>query len=469
MGYILIDNFGGGVDRSRPRYASSPGTLWSGINGHLSRGGDFEKCKAWVEFATLPPGTVGLSKTATGLVTFGSAPAPLMPAGVAYQRLQHPTLVADLPRIRSWDLYNGQVYAVAEFSNGDTRHYYNGVNVADWNAGVNKPVGWGSIVRTHKRKVYSPIGSVQWFSALDSATVFDSTATGSGFQNMSTHQSGSDRVTALSPYQQFLAVFAPTVIQIWDMQDNSASNAPVQIIGETGSRSPRACLNFGDMDTFYLSDSGVRSLRARQGTAIAGVNDVGTPIDTLLREYADTLTNQQFEDAIAIVEPVDGRFWIALGARIFVFTYFPSKKISGWSWYEPGLTFTDMVSFNRRIYARAGNAVYVYGGADGEQYTERLVTCALPFLSGGKPGTYKNITGLDIAAQGDWDCEILINPRDEAEFIKVGALSGVTFNQQDTGALGHVTHIAPVLRHQGAGKASVSQITIHNDAAESPP
>ena len=43
MAYILIDNFSAGVDRSRPRFVGPPGSLWSGINGHLSRGGDFEK------------------------------------------------------------------------------------------------------------------------------------------------------------------------------------------------------------------------------------------------------------------------------------------------------------------------------------------------------------------------------------------------------------------------------------------
>ena len=46
MAYVSIENFAAGVDQTRPIYAAPQGTLWQGINGHLSRGGDFEKRKA---------------------------------------------------------------------------------------------------------------------------------------------------------------------------------------------------------------------------------------------------------------------------------------------------------------------------------------------------------------------------------------------------------------------------------------
>jgi hypothetical protein len=76
MAYVLVDNFAGGVDRSRPRYVGPPGTLWSGINGHLTRGGDFEKRKAFVQPRRCRPGNYGLAKTSAGLYVFGSAAAP---------------------------------------------------------------------------------------------------------------------------------------------------------------------------------------------------------------------------------------------------------------------------------------------------------------------------------------------------------------------------------------------------------
>lgn len=471
MAYIVISNFLGGVDRSRPRYVGPPGTLWSGINGHLTRGGDFEKRKAFAAYASLPSSTVGLAKTGAGLYSFGSVAAPTMPTGITYQRLQHPTDPSRvLTAIKSWDLFSGKLYVVAQFDNGDVRHYYDGANIADWNAGGAKPSGWGSIAKTFKRKMYSPIASLLWYSQLDTPTVFDTGASGSGYTNMSTHQSGSDTVTALAGYQSYLTIFSETIIQIWSMVDNSANNAPFQTIENLGTRAPRAAIGYGDQDVFFLSESGVRSMRARTGTNIAGVNDVGTPIDSLIVEYLATLTSAQIQAAQAIVDPVDGRFWLAVGQRIFVFTYFPSKKVSAWSWYEPGFEFSDLVSYQRRIYGRSGNNVYVYGGTDGNTYgNDYAVTAALPFLSGGRPATFKQIKGMDISSSGDWYCTILVNPNDEADKLDVGTLSGVTFPEAGISVPAHCTHFAPVLTHQGSGYASLSEIAVETDGAEQKP
>lgn len=468
--YTLVENFSGGVDRSRPRYVGPPGSLWSGINGHLSRGGDFEKRKAFVATYSLPANsTVGMAKVASGLVTFGSGPAPAgLPSGVAYQRLQHPTdSTRALTKILSWDLYNGLIYAIAQYDNGDVRHFYSGAEVVDWDDGGTSPVGYGSIVKTHRRKVYSPVQSILWFSQIDAPTVFDSTQSGSGFQNMSTHQSGSDKVTGLGVFQSYLAIFSRRIIQIWSMEDDDAANAPFQTIPETGTRAPRSVIGFGDVDSFYLSDSGVRSLRTRSGNNTAGVNDVGTPIDSLIREWIGTLLDEQVENAVAVIEPVDGRFMLALGSRVFVFTFFPSKKITAWSWYDTGVSFTDMVALNDRVYCRAGDTVYLYGGADNNTYDPlTLVTAGLPFLSGGKPGTFKTVKGMDIASTGQWDCRLLVNPNDENAFINLGTLEGVSFPEDGIPVDAHTTHIAPVLTHQGPGFASLSQIAIHTDGAD---
>lgn len=468
MAYILIENFSAGVDRSRPRFAGVPGSLYSGINGHLSRGGDFEKRKAFSGYAALPANTFGLAKTAAGLWTFGSAAAPAMPAGVSYQRVAHPTDTArTMAALLSWDLFNGKLYVIVQYDDNSVRHFYDGVVVADWDTGGTKPTGYGTLAKTHKRKLYSPIVSILWGSSLDGPTVFNTAVTGSFFQNLSNHASGSDQVTGLGIFQTYLAILARRVIQLWDMQNDPANNAPIQTLTETGTRSPRSVLGFGDVDCFYLSDAGVRSLRARVGVNTAGVNDVGTPIDKLIQEWVATLTDADVQNAVAVVEPLDSRFWLAIGTRIFVFTYFPSKKISGWTWYEPGVKFSDLVTVNNRVYGRAGNTVYIYGGTDNATYgSDYAVTAALPFLSGGKPGTFKQINGWDIAAEGKWNTKLLVNPKDENEYIDVGDIDGFSFDAENTPVPGHCTHIAPLLVHQGEGAASLSKIALYTDGAE---
>jgi hypothetical protein len=476
VAYSLVENFLGGVDRTRPRAMGAPGTLWSGINGHITRGGDFEKRKAFKAAYALPAGTFGLSKSATNRLTvFGSNVAPSMPADVDYVRLQHPTQPSmAMTKIASVDLFNGKQYVIPRYDNGDYRHFYDGSNVADWGAGGNNPSGYGTIVRTHRRKVYSPIGSLLWFSELDSATNFDTTASGSGFVNVSNHQSGSDTVTGLAVYQQQLALFSRLVIQLWEMADDDASNAPAQYLFETGTRAPKSITGFGDIDVFYLSDSGVRSLRARSGTNIAGVNDVGTPIDPLINEWVATLTDADIENSCGIVEPKEGRYWLAIGNRVFVFTYFPSKKVSAWTWYEPGVTFTDFVNINGRVYARAGDVIYLYGGANDSSYDTSRVTAELPFISGGKPGTYKQITGFDFATRGTWDVKLYVNPDEEdgrnggeyLDHVALGEVEGITYMQENIGAAAHATHVAPKFVHEAAEYASISQFAIHNDGAE---
>lgn len=131
MPYIVIENFNGGMDTRRMAAAGTPGTLLELTNAHITRGGEIEKRKAYSAFASLPSGTRGLARDADGLIVFGSGADPGVPAGITYQRLQHPD-GHNMTRLRSWDLYAGKVYAAAEFSNGDILHFYDGVRAEDW-------------------------------------------------------------------------------------------------------------------------------------------------------------------------------------------------------------------------------------------------------------------------------------------------------------------------------------------------
>lgn len=467
MPYVVLENAASGVDRTRPRYVFQPGALWSGINGHLTRGGDFEKRKNFAAKYSLPASTFGFAKTVDSLYVFGSAAAPTVPTGVLYQRLQHPTLPsANMTALLSWDLFNGKIYAIAEYENGDVRHFYDGVSVSDWGAGGTKPTGYGSLIMTHGRKLYSPVVSILYFPVIDTATNWD-TVSGAGFQNMNTAQGGSESVTGLCKYQANLAIFSRTTVQIWNMQNDGANNAPVQVISETGTRAPKSARAFGDLDAFYLSDAGIRSLRARNYTNTAGVNDVGTPIDPVVLEWIDTLDDEVVAAACTVVDPRDGRFWLAIGGRVFVFSYFPSKKISAWSWYEPGFTITDMLAFGGRVYARADDVIYLYGGDTNDEYGDDYdVTVALPFMAASKDATFKQWRGMDIASTGAWTVTLLVDPNDDSNTVQIGELEGVTFPEETIGAMGHSTHIAPVLVHRGAGYASLSKVALEYDGAE---
>src|SRR3546814_6364942 len=56
--------------------------------------------------------------------------------------------------------------------------------------------------------------------------------------------------------------------------------------------------------------------------------------DPLVVAQLMTLTDAQKSAACGIIAE-SGRLWMAIGTRIYVFSYFPGAKISAWSYYSP--------------------------------------------------------------------------------------------------------------------------------------
>lgn len=579
MAYNVIEDFRLGLDRRRKRVSAPVGSLWSITNAHITRGGEIERAKKFVSTYALPAGqTYGLAATADALYTFGSVASPTMPAGVTYQRLVHPDLSTALTAIRDVTLFDGLLYVVAEFADGNLFHYYDGELVLDWIAGrvetwmtdnngiaahfaqlfadmdddeTNYTFGVaGSVITitcqtldrdftvettaldggviddqtatvatttaaspgvaqvstvtiggtfdpgdtftitltddtddtvesygydaspdpvadvllTHKSKVHAAGGSLIHFSAVDSARRWnrDSTATiGEGFINASTQDEGAQEVTALAKYQGQLAVFGENAIQLWQVGADPANTVFLQSLANTGTNARRSVATFGSSDCFYLARSGVRSLRARESSDAAYVNDVGTAIDPYLRAWHDEVGDEIAYASVAAIEPLDGRYWLAMGGRIWVYSTFPGSKISAWSVYEPGFTISAFARVDNSIYARSGDTVYLYGGAAGDTYPsdgEQTVTIELPFISGQKPASEKGWPWLALALENEWEVFLMENPRDDTEQRSVGTYDGVTFALQMAGVAGRSTHIALKLVCTKGGAASIASL-----------
>lgn len=704
MSYLTVENFSSGVDRRRPIGAGVPGSLWEGINGHLTRGGDFEKRKEFSVKYTLPAdATFGMASTEDALYVFGSAAAPAVPAGVTYQQLQHPNVSPVMTDILSTELFDGLLYVIAQYDNGDVIHFYNGVVVEDWingivtsfmvnndgiathlgalvaadatytttvlanvitieaavagtaftidtlatnadggtgptavvalvtpnvpgvaetvatcsfaitagtnSAGVNKvtsikvsgievlnvAVDWvtsntvtaanvaaqintfvsapeysatssgdtvtisaaagtgatanaftvaidpdgtvavdgavagalvnktmtggvnaiagqkqkdtvtigglfevgdrftiiiddkffgadgnphpvGTIAHTQVDKVWVGAESIVDFSGVDDATGWNSSDSlsadaGAGSINVSTNSGGSSTVTGLETYQDKLAIFSRKAVQIWTVDQDENLNRIFQTIRNTGTSSPDSVIAFSDVDVIYLDRYGIRSLRARDASNSAQVAGIGALIDKYVVPYKRSLTDQQVADAVSAIDPEDGRLWMALGTKIFVFSYFPETKISGWSWYEPGFQAEQMVDFDDRMYVRSDDVIYLYGGDDNDSYDDEnnvqgKVVCWIPFISSKKDGTYKRIESVDIAGENTWDMRILVDPNDLSRYCDIGAMPGFTYMLDDTGAMDQVTHFSPYLTCQQDGAATLSKVTVYFDGGE---
>ena len=707
MSYLVIDDFKLGMDRRRSRVAGTLGALWLGINGHITRGGDFERRKKFVRSVALPASTIGLAVVDNHLHTFGSGPTPTgMPPNVQYERLQHPG-TAQLEAILDWTAFDGELYAVAEFSNGDVYHYYNASRVTAWdtisaavatslayparrlaekidrnpyfsatasgavititasragtaftvsastvnnlgtndqaialatiqanieegaeiaasttvtitggtsNPGTNRvasftingvdildgatvdwqssnaataaaladainaatstpeytasavgpvvtisaangtgsapngyPVvvgtggdvtvsvsgnlaggtdsatataqvvtatlsgtldlddeweielttdvdgvstpyqfrtttragGMGVTCLTFQQKVYSATASLLYYSTVQDPTSWS--GTGSGFNNMADQNEGSEPLTAVQEYQGKLAIFSQNHIRVWTIDVDPDNNKLDQTVPNTGTPAPQSVVPYGNIDVFYLSRSGVRSLRARDSSNAPAVNDIGVAIDEFVQDYLDSYLNEQeVYDARAIIEPRDGRYWLALGRRIYVLSFFQGTKINAWTYYDlddeipnngndPQATINDMVVLGRKVYLRAGDDILLYGGENGETYPdagEAVTELHTPFLAAKSPATIKSLYGFDIGCEGEWAVDLLPNPARESVTIRAGVFNKPTFSQGAIVVQCPAAMFAVKAVCAKAGYARIANMAVHYRNAE---
>lgn len=332
--------------------------------------------------------------------------------------------------------------------------------------------GYPRVIRTFKTKMYAGVKALLGFSAVDDPTLW-TTGTGIGLINISSQNQGSQQLTGLGVYQEFMALFSRDTIQVWSMDPDPDNNTIKQTLPNTGTRSARALLPFGNSDLIYLDGlRGIRSLKARDVGGSAYVDDIGTKIDTHVAEFLATLTDTDIEGASGVVDPVNGRAWIAIANRIYVFSYFPGSKVSAWTYFEPGFTISRMGVANNRIYVRSGDTIYRFGGVDGvtdtaENGVETRVR--MPFIDAGRIAGGKKIMGVDLIVQGEWDCYLLLNPKNSEESIEAmtAEMTDVLRVEGPTTLIGRIplfgdtTHFAPLLISNRGGKRIFSEVVVH--------
>lgn len=474
MPYIIIEDFRAGLDRRKLPVSSPQGSLQTLSNAHITRGGEIEKRLALVPTYSLPPGsTFGLAGADAQLFTFGSVAPPAVPADIAYQRLVHPAGHA-MTGIAFVEFYDGKPWVAADYANGDRLYFYDAVRITDFDAAsgaVAVAGGRASAALTHDDKIYVIHSSILAFSGIDAPTRFQAgaapAAVGFGFKNMSNQAAGSETLTALGRYQNLMAVFARRNTQIWYLDPDPLENAKKQTLANVGTFAPKSVISFGDVDVFFLSDSGVRSLRARDSSNQSGVSDVGTPIDEFLLEYLSTLTEAQKAAAVGVLEPISGRYILFIGTRAFVFSYFASSRTSAWSTYDMGFEVSDAVVLDGRVWLRGGNTVYLLGGADGKIYDDATVEIDLPYIDGRQVATFKEFTGIDIVCQGEWNVYVNTDPNNPTAESKVAIVNNTTLNLDQLGLIGRGPTIKLRLECTAAGPARVSKVIVHYSPAES--
>jgi len=316
---------------------------------------------------------------------------------------------------------------------------YTGFDISDGPVGVSDPTAWDSS---------------------------EASVVNAGLIDMSTQDGSNDQVVAVGTYQNRIAIFSRRYVQIWSVGPAPEDKKLIQVLNNIGTVSPRTVASFGDQDVFFLSESGVRSLRARDSSNLASAADVGNPIDQELVDFVLQQTNEDAQSAVAIVEPTDGRYWVAMAERMYVFSFFQGSSVSAWSTYDLPGKIDDVTLAQGRVWFRVGDDVYRYGGVDNRQYDDAEVEVRTPFMDAGDPAMHKNWLGVDIGCQGAWQVWIATDPEQPEVEEEIGIFGGPSFSRMRVGMVGMSSHISIRLKSVGPGYHKLTNIAIHYSGNE---
>lgn len=690
MAYLLIEDFKFGMDRRRERVSGIPGTLWTGKNIHITRGGDIKRVKKFASRFALPAGSHGLAVAGEQIFVFDETDlSGSMPAGVRFQRLQAPGAAA-MARILDAKSFQGSMYAIAEYVDGNVHHFYDGTRVTTWDTvadniasfeitaqylaakvsedsavsadyndatiiitalipgtaftaakatvdnggtndqditlttvqanvaavaevratgtvqvtggtsfpGTNKiedvtvdgvslfanPVNWissndgtasaivteinnntaahgftaisagdtvtitaaagtgvapnGDVVAAdipgisdvtvatgnmsggvdeveavaqvvtaeligtlettdqftitingtdynvtprgaatgrslyiHKNRVYSTVSSIVRYCVINDPTDWATTTTGAdaGFINISGDSEGAEILVGMADYNGVTAIFSQGNVYIYSLSADNSLNSIVSVLENTGTRARHSIAGFGNRDVFYLDQSGVRSIQARDSSGDAAVDDVGTVIDPFVQEHADSIDESDLVRAVAAVEPKDNMFMLLVGSKVFILSRYPNVKISAWSYMEPDTAFTHLARTPRRLYARDTDTIYLYGGISGSEYDDAVTNVPVvetPFVSAEDEAGIKMLTGFDMACTGVWEVKALTDPNHPTQETDAGTFRQTTYHMPHCGLPGRTSHVAFKLTGKSAGAAGVSSLALHFEREE---
>ncbi len=378
--------------------------------------------------------------------------------GLIYQKI--PSASATLVQT-DFDTFDGDVYLAAYDSSlaypANNPHFFRGA--------ATEGAGKGHYVRTYSTKVYGVLGKNLYFSAVGDATNW-TTGTGAGFINLSMQDADGEQLVSVEVYYDKLSIFSSEATQLWSVDPDPLQNVLDQVLRGAGSVSPLSTQQYGSGDVLYLAQSGIRSVKARDASNSAAVSDIGSPIDLLIQTIYTQQGVSYFTKAVALLEPIVGRFWMVFPNEIFVLSSFPGPKITAWSRYVLPFAVDYAATCGGRVFLRSGNDLYCYGGASGDSYDACGVEIRLPYHDMRKPGTNKIFEALDMTVSGAWTVKNSFdynNPDDEET---LGVFNAPTWRMGRAAFQGESTHFSLRFYNDDALPAMISNAAVHYQLAD---
>jgi len=512
MPVLTFDEFKGGLDVRQLAALTRGNILRVLTNAYITTGKSIKKRPCLDLVAALEPGTVGLKAINGRLNTFYGQGAQITHANALFlaQRVPHHTSGAAPTKIHYGDQFNALPYVVAEYADGTIRHHYlddpgawaattaytagdyarpttangfryeattgtTGGSEPVWPTSIGGAVVDGTVTWTcasfavadvncphskqvtkRQQKIYAADGANVAYCATGFPRDWTS-ASDAGFIPAGLQALGSDQVSALGEFNDNLVILFADSAQVWDVASDPAANALTNNVENVGTIFHRAARALAG-DLFFLAQNGFRSISLAVVTNNLQDQDVGNPIDALVRASIS-----ETDDPIAVYFPTLGQWWCVNGDTAWVYSFSKTSKLSAWSKFTLPYTITDVAVLNQKLYLRSGDYVYrateeVYkdGGA-----SIPLVDIEFYYQDADRPGVLKQIMGMDVLGEG--------SPTISFKYFDEGGVEREAASYEypaitEPGAQNPVeicaTRIAPHITHQRDEAFEFSQISL---------
>lgn len=477
MAYLTIKNFKYGLDLRKSELTSQLGTLNVLQNGHINQGGEIEEKQAFVQILIGSPiqnDFLDIDVSQFGITILSDDPAygppPVNPVFIDPNN-QYSLFIALLPRpllppsfpqnitalkIISTCPFGGGVFTLVQGTDGKVYGFFfnpvgntlqctwvvsdgtyvtaasgsfmqNG-NTFYYGTSAGEGVSTLANINTatkcfnYKSRVYICTSPYLYFCALGDATRW-TTGTGFGKILVTNWDFSGQPIIAGTTYQTYLALFSGDTAQTWVSPSDPTNFNQVQIFRNTGTVAGGSVYPLGDLDVMFLNASGIRSLRVRDSSLNAYVNDFGSPVDSAVQSALAGLQSN-FSGVQAIIEPLSNRYWCYINGTLFVLSYFPSIKIVAWSTYDIMIqanngqyfpvvpikffVYKNIVWFLGYYTATGIYSLFAYGNPGNinpyvGNYNNEPFFFETPWMDASKPGHNKMSTGFDVISTGQWD------------------------------------------------------------------
>lgn len=322
------------------------------------------------------------------------------------------------------EVFNNYIYVAVEYTDGTVLHHYLNGRQTTQITDASCPHTKACFKMLSKIYAVGVNGDVVRFSKTGDPTDWSSTDD-AGFLPTGLNATGSNAAQALGLQRGRLAVLHKDATQLWTVDPDPNNMGLYDIVPNVGSSFPKTVANVST-DLYFLSDYGVRSITTQAYTENLLDEDVGSPIDELVRSAISQARDTGIEPR-GFYFYGTGQYMLAFDNHIFVYSISKTSKIAAWSHYYTNFPVDAVAELGQNLYFRSGDNVYVLDQEahtdDGEPFE---VLIQLPYMNFKKPGELKVIHGIDAVLEGSAYISLGYDSRDPDAFTPEVLVTGNT-------------------------------------------